>query len=100
MFDKKQIVWINPFNGFSLAVLKDLKTDVKAPNQSGSFEQNFDVFESIWGKLDFDLEPLFENIKSHRNNDEYCCLKCDFPFSPVCSELYMKFPGGYENRLN
>ena len=66
MFDKKQIVWINPFNGFSLAV----------PNQSGSFEQNFDVFKSIWGKLVFELEFLFESIKSHRNNHEHCCLKC------------------------
>ena len=53
MFNKKQIVRINPLNGFSLAVLNDLETDVKVPNRSGSFEENIDVFESIWGILDF-----------------------------------------------
>ena len=94
---KKCIVWTNLANGFAIAYLKDLKTEISLPDDLPNFNENFDNFKRLWNKLDFDLEPLFKNILSHQNNQEYCCLDCEFPFMPFCSQLYSKFdPGGPE----
>ena len=95
MFDKKLIVWLNPMNGFTLAVLKEFEREVKLPNEWNTFEDNLMEFKSIWDQLDYDTELLVKNIRSHVENDEYCCLECEFPFATICSELYNKFdPGG------
>ena len=94
---KKQILWINPANGFALATLKDMNVEIPLPDVLPNFKANFETFKTFWKKLDYDLEPLYKNIQSHQDNEEYCCLDCEFPFMPVCSELYSKFdPGGIE----
>ena len=89
--DKKRIVWLNPNNGFSIAVLKDLETEIGLPDRLPTFRENLDVFKTFWMSLDHNLELLYENIETHYKNQEYCCLDCHFPFATVCSELYTKF---------
>ena len=89
--DKKRIVWINPVNGFAIAALKDMKTEIKLPNALQSYDDNLKTFKSMWIELDFDLSLLYQNLRSHIENYENCCLDCHFPFSPVCSELYTQF---------
>ena len=89
--DKKRIVWINPANGFAIAALKDLETEIKLPNALQSYDANLKTFKSMWIELDFDLGLLYQNLRSHIENYENCCLDCNFPFSPVCSELYTQF---------
>ena len=92
-FERKRIFWINPYNGLALAVLKE-ECEVSIPNEQESFDKNLHKFVSVWEPLDYSLEHLIENIRSHKNMEEYCCLNCKFPFSPVCSELYTKFEPG------
>ena len=89
--DKKRIVWINPNNGFAIAALKDLDFEIKLPNSLPTYEENFNLFKSLWLKLDYDLNLLYENVTSHLTNDEYCCMDCHFPFATVCAELYTQF---------
>ena len=89
--DKKRIVWVNPNNGFAIAALKDLDFEIKLPNSLPTYEENFDVFKSLWISLEHDVNLLFENIRSHLSNNEYCCMDCHFPFATVCSELYTQF---------
>ena len=89
--DKKRIVWLNPNNGFSIAALQELDYEIKLPNASSTFEENFSRFKSIWMKLDYDLNLLYENVESRISNNEYCCLDCHFPFATVCAELYTQF---------
>ena len=74
-----------------MAALKYLEYQIKLPNVLPSLEENLEAFKSIWMKLDYDLNLLFENIESHHRYDEYCCLDCNFPFTTVCSELYTQF---------
>ena len=89
---QKRIIWKNPANGFAIAALKDLNTEIKLPNYLPSYEENFESFKSMWTSLDYDLRILFENVKSHVKSDEYCCsVQCQFPFAPICSELYSQF---------
>ena len=89
--DKKRIVWLNPNNGFSIAALQELDYEIKLPNALSTFKENFSRFKSIWMKLDYDLNLLYENVESHISNNEYCCLDCHFPFATVCAELYTQF---------
>ena len=89
--DKRRIIWLNPNNGFAIAALKDLEFEIKLPNAFSSFDENLEVFKSLWMKLEYDLNLLYENIKSHHRNNEYCCLDCNFPFATVCSELFTQF---------
>ena len=89
--DKKRIVWLNPNNGFSIAALQELDYEIKLQNALSTFEENFSRFKSIWMKLDYDLNLLYENVESHISNNEYCCLDCHFPFATVCAELYTQF---------
>ena len=89
--DKKRIVWRNPMNGFTIAALQDLDFEIRLPNALPSYEENFEVFKSMWINVDYDLGLLYQNIESHRRNDEYCCLHCHFPFDTVCAELYTQF---------
>ena len=89
--DKKRIVWINPMNGFALAALKDINFEILLPNYLPTYDANFDAFKSLWTNLDYNLELLYENVRSHIRNDEYCCLDCHFPFATVCAELYSQF---------
>ena len=85
--DKKRIMCVNPNNGFATAALKDLDFEIKLPNCLPTYEENFDVFKSLWISLEHDVNLLFENIRSHLSNNEYC----HFPFATVCSELYTQF---------
>ena len=78
-------------NGFALAVLKDINFEIKLPNYLPTYDANFDAFKSLWTNLDYNLELLYENVRSHIRNDEYCCLDCHFPFTTVCAELYSQF---------
>ena len=89
--DKKRIVWKNPMNGFTIAALQDVNFEIRLPNFLSSYEENFNVFKSLWTNLDYDLDLLYQNVESHRRNDEYCCLHCHFPFDTVCAELYTQF---------
>ena len=86
--DKKRIIWINPNNGFAIAALKDLEFEIQLPNTLPSYKENF---EALWTSLDYDIQLLYENVQSHHENQEYCCLECHFPFATVCSELYTQF---------
>ena len=63
--DKRRIIWLNPNNGFAIAALKDLEFEIKLPNAFSSFDENLEVFKSLWMKLEYDLNLLYENIKSH-----------------------------------
>ena len=81
----------NPVNGLAIAALKDINWEIKLPNALPTYKENFEIFQSMWLELDYDLELLFENVRSHVENDETCCLNCNFPFSPICSELYSQF---------
>ena len=89
--DKKMIIWMNPYNGFSVAALKDLDNQVTLPNLLPTFQENLNIFKSLWLDLDYKFESLVENIRSHNNNKEYCCLDCSFPFATICTELHTKF---------
>ena len=89
--DKKRIVWVNPNNGFALAALKDIEFEIKLPNIQPSYEENLEVFRTLCTSLEYDIELMYENIRSHHENQEYCCLNCHFPFATVCSELYTQF---------
>ena len=89
--DKKRIVWIKPMNGFALAALKDINFKIKLPNYLPTYDANFDAFKSLWTNLDYNLELLYENVRSHIRNDEYCCLDCHFPFARVCAKIYSQF---------
>ena len=89
--DKKRIVWINPNNGFSLAALRDLETEISLPDSLPTFRENLELFKTHWMDLDHSLELLYENIETHYADQEYCCMDCHFPFATVCSELYTKF---------
>ena len=89
--DKKRIIWVNPNNGFALAALKDLEYEIQLPNDRPSYEENLEAFRTLWISLDYDIQLLHENIRSHHENQEYCCLDCQFPFAAVCSELYTQF---------
>ena len=89
--DKKRIIWVNPNNGFALAALKDLEYEIQLPNSQPSYEENLKAFRKLWISLDYDIQLLYENIRSHHENQEYCCLDCRFPFATVCSELYTQF---------
>ena len=42
--DKKRIVWLNPYNGFSIAALKDINYEIKRPNTYTSYKENCDSF--------------------------------------------------------
>ena len=89
--DKKRIIWTNPLNGFAVAAMKDVNTEITLPNALPTFQENFEIFNSLWLNLDYEFEILITNILSHKKNQEYCCLDCSFPFAPVCSELYTIF---------
>jgi hypothetical protein len=91
MLDKKCIVWKNPANGFSVAALKDIDFEIPLPNALPTYEENFENFKSLWLSLDYNISNLFENVRSHVRTNEYCCLHCEFPFAPICSELYSQF---------
>ena len=93
-FEGKKIVLVNPYNGLALAVLKDSIADITVPNHLPTCQENLLLFESLWEPLDYNIGILMNNIRSHATTDEYCCLDCNFPFSPVCSELYSKFAPG------
>ena len=82
---------MNPYNGFSIAALKDLEIEIGLPDRLPTFKENLDIFKTFWMSLDHNLELLYENIQTHHKNQEYCCLDCHFPFATVCSELYTKF---------
>ena len=82
---------INPNNGFSIAALKDSEFDIGLPDRLPTFRENLDMFKTLWMDLDHRLKLLYENIETHHENQEYCCLDCHFPFATVCSELYTKF---------
>jgi hypothetical protein len=98
--DKKRIIWKNPANGFAIAALKELDREIRLPNYLPSYEENFESFKSMWTSLDYDIKILFENVKSHVKSDEYCCsMKCEFPFAPVCAELYSQFEPDPSNAL-
>ena len=88
---KRQIVWINPNNGYAIAALRDLEYEIDLPNQLPSYEENLSKFKLLWSSLDYDVNLLYKNIESHVATDEYCCLDCHFPFATVCSELYTRF---------
>jgi hypothetical protein len=68
LLKKKCIVWTNPANWFGIAYLKDLKPEISLPDILTNFNENFDNFKRLWNKLNFDLEPLFKNILSHKKN--------------------------------
>ena len=91
--DKKRIVWKNPANGITIAALKDIDYEIKLPNFLATYEANFKIFQSLWLRLDHDLEDFFENVRKHTRSkdEEYYCLDCNFPFLPICSELYSQF---------
>ena len=99
MLNKKQIVWKNPANGFSVAALKDIDFAIQLPNALPTYKENFEKFKSLWSNLDYEIDNLFENIRSHARTNEYCCLHCDFPFAPICSELYSQFKPNPRNFL-
>ena len=91
-FGKKCIVWKNPETGLPIAVLRDLDNyEIPLPNSLSSFEENFIHFQSLWTNLDFDLKLLYKDIGRHISNNNEQCDGCNFPFSPVCSELYCQF---------
>ena len=91
-FWKKCIVWKNPETGLPIAVLRDLDNyEIPLPNSLSSFEENFIHFQSLWTNLDFDLKLLYKDIGRHISNNNEQCDGCNFPFSPVCSELYCQF---------
>jgi hypothetical protein len=91
MLNKKRIVWKNPANGFSVAALKEIDFEIPLPNALQTYQENYQNFKSLWLSLDYDVNNLFENIRSHVRTNEYCCLHCEFPFAPICSELYSQF---------
>ena len=91
MLNKKRIVWKNPANGFSVAALKEIDFEIPLPNALKTYQENYQNFKSLWLSLDYDVNNLFENIRSHVRTNEYCCLHCEFPFAPICSELYSQF---------
>ena len=41
--------------------------------------------------LDYDIKLVYENLENQKDNQEYCCIDCHFPFATACSELYSKF---------
>ena len=88
---QKTIIWINPYYGFAVAAYKNVETQVTLPNVLPTFQENLDIFNSLWLDLDYKFESLIENIKIHKENQEYCCLDCCFPFATICAELYTKF---------
>ena len=91
--DKKRIVWKNPANGISLAALKDVDFEIKLPNFLPTYSENLEKYQSLWLDLDYDLELLFENMRKHEENqdEDYYCLYCDFPFLPICQDLFSQF---------
>jgi hypothetical protein len=68
--DKKRIVWLNPYTGFSIAALKDIHYEIKRPSAYTTYEENFAHFKSLWMKLDFEVKLLYENIEAHLANNE------------------------------
>ena len=54
--DKKMIIWMNPYNGFSVAALKDLDNQVTLPNLLPTFQENLNIFKSLWLDLDYKFD--------------------------------------------
>ena len=89
--NRKCIVWKNTANGFTVAKMKDIEYEIRLPNFLPTYEENFSAFQALWVGIEYNIKLLFENIRSHKIEDEYCCLDCHFPFLPICSELYSQF---------
>ena len=87
--DKKRIIWKNPANGF--AALKDTPYEIKLPKALPTYQENFETFKSLWTSLDYDVDLLFQNVIGPPKANEYCCLDCSFPFSPICAEPHSQF---------